>query len=175
LSAQHWHNTIYPFASLQSGFVGCRCCLCALKHHNARNAAEILSSLRSSDALARDYYKLKDALALLDESPSPALTGNASRIDRGLTAAMCAASTGGKAVARAKAAARELLLDRVCEEARREVAAAAVQVVDAVEQEVLHRKIRWATLQGVQGIATCAKQRWSALLAQPMMLNCPCH
>lgn len=108
-----------------------RCCLCALKHTNPRNAAEILSSLHSSDALARDYYKLKDALALLDESPSPALTGS-------LAAASCTGSTGGKA---AKAAARELLLDRVCEEARREVAAAAVQVVDAVEQEVLHRKI----------------------------------
>jgi hypothetical protein len=72
-------------------------------------------------------------------------------IDRGLTAAICAASTGGKAAARAKAAARELLLDRVCEDARREVAAAAVQVVDAVEQEVLHRKIRWVELQGVLG------------------------
>jgi hypothetical protein len=129
--------------------VRCRCCLCALKHHNARNAADILSSLRSSDALARDYYKLKDALSLLDESPSPALTGSVGSIDHGLTAAICAASTGGKAAARAKAAARELLLDRVCEEARREVAAAAVQVVDAVEQEVLHRKIRWVQLQCV--------------------------
>jgi hypothetical protein len=128
--------------------VPCRCCLCALKHHNTRNAADILSSLRSSDALARDYYKLKDALALLDECPSPALTGSVGSVDRCLTATICAASTGGKAAARAKAAARELLLDRVCEEARREVAAAAVQVGDAVEQEVLHRKIRWVELQG---------------------------
>jgi hypothetical protein len=111
-----------------------------------------LSSLRSSDALARDYYKLKDALALLDESPSPALTGSPASADLALAAASCAASTGSKAAARAKAAARELLLDRVCEEARREVAAAAVQVVDAVEQEVLHRKIRWAEMRECKGM-----------------------
>jgi hypothetical protein len=134
----------------------CRCCLCALKHHNPRNAAEILSSLRSSDALARDYYKLKDALALLDEAPFPALTGSSTSAKRALDASSCAATTGSKAAARAKAAARELLLDRVCEEARREVAAAAVQVADAVEQEVLCRKIRCAALmvgKGLHGVS----------------------
>lgn len=118
----------------------CRCCLSALKHNNARNAAETLACLRSNNELAKDYWKLKDALHLLDEAPSSALTGQSYKLtsfDPCLTK-----STGSKAAARAKAVARELLLDQACEEARLEVAAAAVQVVDAVEQEVLRKKLR---------------------------------
>ncbi len=118
----------------------CRCCLSALKHNNVRNASEILSCLRSNTDLAKDYWRLKDALHLLDETPSPALTGNA--ISHDLASALSAKTTGSKAAARIQASARELLLDAVCEEARREVAAAAVQVVDAVEQEVLRKRLR---------------------------------
>eukprot|EP00878_Enallax_costatus_P044782 GHUV01053527.1.p1 GENE.GHUV01053527.1~~GHUV01053527.1.p1 ORF type:complete len:134 (+),score=47.44 GHUV01053527.1:2001-2402(+) len=113
----------------------CRCCLCALKHNNHRNAAEILSALRSNHDLAKDYWRLKDALTLLDETPSATLLGchlPASRSNH----------SGVKSPRSRAAQAKELLLEQVCEDAAREVAAAAVSVADAVEDEVLRRKIR---------------------------------
>lgn len=61
--------------------------------------------MRANHDLAKDYWRLKDALSLLDEAPSAALLGCH-------LPASCKSTTG-KHAARVKAAARELLLEQV--------------------------------------------------------------
>eukprot|EP00775_Hariotina_reticulata_P009012 gene9012-9185_t len=130
-----------------------RCCLCALKHNNSRNASEILSALRSSTQLAKDYWRLKDALRLLDEAPLSGLTSsltgslmNATKQGPGSLAAHAAATTQqAKHAASSKSKfVADLLVEHAVDEASLEVAAAAAQVADAVEEEVLRRKIERA-------------------------------
>lgn len=77
----------------------------SLKHSNSRNASEVLSCLRSNHDLAKDYWRLKDALSLLDESPSAEMLG--------YQVPVSCKSSSGKGAAKAKAAAREALLEQV--------------------------------------------------------------
>eukprot|EP00879_Flechtneria_rotunda_P012199 GHRR01012740.1.p1 GENE.GHRR01012740.1~~GHRR01012740.1.p1 ORF type:complete len:515 (+),score=197.13 GHRR01012740.1:1110-2654(+) len=127
-----------------------RCCLSALKRNNTRNAADILASLRSSPDLAKDYWRLKGAITLLDETPSHSLAGSLTSsplannsMSSSLTASP-AKSTRSRSAARVKATVRDLLLEQACTQARREAAEAAAQVASAVEEEVLRRRVRRA-------------------------------
>lgn len=47
-----------------------RCCLHSLRHQNYRNQAEIVTSIRSSPGLTKDYYRLSTAADLLAATPT---------------------------------------------------------------------------------------------------------
>lgn len=142
----HIHKLTSPAAATVA--TAPSCCLCALKHKNARNTADILAALRSDAQLAKDYWRLKDALQLLDEAPPGclALAGSKAAKPTAISSSVGGGVSitsgrigGGKA---SSAAAVRAMADHVLQEAQDEVAAAAAQVAEAVEEEVLARKIR---------------------------------
>lgn len=111
--------------------------------------------------LLQDYWRLKDALLLLGEaptvptsttsspgaakSPSPSLA----KISISSTIAPLTCSPGSphhRPKSPVKAA-----LEAAVDDARREVAAAAVHVVEAIEEEVLQKKLRYIKHTRAQG------------------------
>jgi hypothetical protein len=117
-----------------------RCCLLSLKHNNPRNASEILIHLRSNEELCKDYWRLKDALQLLGESPARAATPLATSLANLTDCSPPRHSAARPRSPGAKAALQEL--GAAVDDARREVAAAAVHAVEAIEEEVMQKKLR---------------------------------
>lgn len=106
--------------------------------------------------LTQDYWRLKDALLLLGESPAlPSSPNSKSPAARAHSpspyspALTCSpgSPTYGRAVGAVGSPGRcrspvKAVLEAAVDDARREVAAAAVHVVEAIEEEVLQKKIR---------------------------------
>lgn len=93
----------------------------------------------------QDYWRLKDALLLLGETPatpaacSPAKSCASPRLSHS-PALTCSPLSPRRPKSPMKTA-----LEAVVDDARREVAAAAVHVVEAIEEEVMHKQIRCVT------------------------------